>query len=97
MSRIPKGLLRWEDPPIHGNAGPKRPLKYQDAADALSRVPGRWAVVVEDIPVGSASNLAHRIRTGVAPWLPVGAYESKAVGPAGGKGKVYARYIGEES
>jgi hypothetical protein len=90
------GVLRWEDPPAeHGNAKPKKPSKYQPVADALRANPNRWGVVAENRPTGSASSLSHHIRYGLNPWTPAGAFETKTVGPAGGRATVYARYIGE--
>lgn len=93
-------VIRWEDPPEHGNIKPKKPLKYQDVADALRANPNAWGVVTEGLSTGGAGTLAHKIRIGQRPWDGPGRFESRTVGPLGGKAgsaKVYARYVGEQS
>lgn len=88
-------VIRWENPPEHANKRPARAPKYQKAADALRARPGEWAVIAEKRTTGSAGGLSHNIRNGRNPWLPAGAWEARVVGPAGGLGTVYARYVGE--
>lgn len=92
-------IIRWEDPPAeHGNARPKPPSRFQPIVDALKDRPGQWAVVVENKTPGAAANLAWRMRSGLGPFAPKGAFEAKTIGPAGGTvSKVYARYVGEVS
>lgn len=90
-------VIRWEEPPAeHGNARPKKPLKYQAVADELRANPNRWAVVADDLSTGGSGTLAFNIRKGVRPWGD--GFEAKTVGPLGGRrgtAKVYARYVGE--
>lgn len=92
-------VIRWEDPPEHGNNKPKKPLKYQEVADELRANPNAWGVVVEDMSTGGAGALAHNIRIGQRPWDGPGRFEARTVGALGAKSgaKVYARYIGEPS
>lgn len=89
-------IVRWEDPPEHGNTR-RAKLKYADVADDLRRTVGQWAVIVEDIPASSAGALANRVRTGQGAFAPQGAFEARSVGPGRGKATVYARYVGEPS
>jgi hypothetical protein len=90
-------VIRWEEPPPHGNNKPKRPSKYQPIADALRARPGKWAVVLEDTPTGSCGTFAFKVRTGYGPFAPERSFEAKTVGPAAGRSaKVYARYVGDE-
>jgi hypothetical protein len=88
-------IIRWKEPPPHGNTKPKVPSKYQPHADALRRRPGRWGVVAEGMKTGTAATLSHKIRTGQGPWAP-GGFESRVVGTQGSTNAVvYARYVGE--
>lgn len=91
--------VRWEDPPPHGNTGKKRTgmQKYRGAVDILRKHPGRWGVIAQDIPTGTAGALSSRIRLGSGAFAPRGAFESRCAGSVGGKAKVYARYVGEAS
>ncbi len=89
------GVLRWEEPPKHGNTGKAR-SRFNALAEALTSAPGRWAVVAEGVPTGSAASLASRIRAGRGAFSPRGSFESRCVGPTGGPSTVYARYVGEE-
>ena len=91
--------IRWADPPPHGNTGNmhNRMAKYQAVADELRANPERWAIIAEDLAAGSCGTLASRIRKGTGPFAPKGAFETRCSAPAGGRGQVYARYIGGES
>lgn len=89
-------IIRWEEPPRHGNSKPKPPLKFQAVADAMRERPGEWALIVEGKAPGTAGGLVWRIKNGVGPFGPARSFEAKCVGPAGGQSsKVYARYVGE--
>jgi hypothetical protein len=93
-------VIRWENPPPHGNTGPreKRPSKFQAAADAMRARCGDWALLVEGITTGNAGRITNDIRNGKPyPFAPAGSFEARCVGPAGGtSSKVYARYVGEQ-
>lgn len=92
-------VIRWEEPPPdHGNKRPSKPLKYQEAADAMRARPGDWALIAEGKCQGTAGGLAWRVRNGLGPFAPPRAFEAKCVGPTGGvSSKVYARYLGDGS
>ena len=87
-------MIRWEEPPEHGNKRAAK-LKYQDLADALRAEPKRWAVVAEGITTGTAGGMASRIRRGQGPFGPAGSFEARVIGPPGGQGVLYARYVGK--
>ena len=94
-ARKASGVIRWENPPPHGNRLRRQPSKYDAITAALRARPKRWAVVAEGLTIGSAGSLAVRIRRGRGPWEPAGAFEARQVGPAGSsEGLVYARYVG---
>lgn len=90
-------VIRWEEPPPHGNTLlPRGASKYQAAADALRGRPGEWALIAEGITTGSAGSLTNGIRTGRSrAFRPEGAFEARCVGSAGSiSARVYARYVG---
>jgi hypothetical protein len=90
-------VIRWEEPPPHGNTLlPRSRNKYQAAADALRGRPGEWALIAEGITTGSAGSLTNGIRTGKpSVFRPAGAFEARCVGSAGStSARVYARYVG---
>lgn len=90
-------VIRWEEPPEHGNKRAAR-LKYQDIADELRAHPGRWAVVTEGVPTGTAGPIAVRIRRGQAAFAPAGSFEARTAGGVGSlNARVYARCVGEQS
>jgi hypothetical protein len=90
-------VIRWEEPPPHGNTlKPKPASKYQAVADALRARPGEWALIAENLPSGSAGALSNGIRIGrPSVFRPAGEFESRCVGSAGStSAKVYARFVG---
>lgn len=98
MSADDVSIMRWEEPPEHGNRKPRGPSKFLAVADALRANPNVWAVIRENISPGTGGGLVYRIKSGVGPFAPARSFEAKCVGPAGGSAsKVYARYVGEPS
>lgn len=89
-------VIRWEDPPPHGNSKPKPAYKYQSVVDDLRANPGEWAVVLEDVTTGTAGAMVHRIKNGWTCFLPGGAFEAVCRnGERAGRSRVYARYVGD--
>lgn len=88
-------IIRWEDPPPHGNTRTdKSPSKYRPVVDALMQRPNEWALLVETSS-GTAGAMCHRIKTGWGPFKPAGHFDSVSRRTDDGKTRVYARYIGE--
>jgi len=87
------GVLRWEDPPAHGNS--KSRGGWKETADSLRSHPGEWALIAENASVGTYSNIKNGA---LADFRPVGAFEARTVKNGNpGRCRLYARYIGEVS
>lgn len=90
-------VVRWEDPPPHGNARRDRG-GWGIVAEALKARPGEWAVIGEGVKHGTAGALVTRITRGQrAWWSPAGAFEARGRAGTDGLVTVYARYVGEPS
>lgn len=87
------GVVRWEDPPPHGNTNRDR-SHWTPVAAELRLKPGVWAVIAEGVPTGTAGALTHRIKGGRHPWTPAGAFEARGV-TRDGRSDLYARYVGD--
>lgn len=86
-------VIRWEDPPAHGNLKGVDGGAYGPIAMALRARPGDWAVILEGITAGTAGPLVGRIRNGYGPFAPKGDFEAMSR-IKDGQRNVYARYVG---
>ena len=56
-------IVRWEDPPPHGNTNRSK-SGFLAIAEELRSFPGAWAVIAEGLNPGTAGSVASRIRAG---------------------------------
>ena len=94
-------VIRWEEPPPHGNGRkptnrPKQTTLWRGIAAELREHPGRWALVVAEDGYNYAGGLASQIERGsLSAFRPRGSFE--AVTRTVGMVRVYARFVGEPS
>lgn len=87
------GVVRWEDPPPHGNRS-----QWQPVAEALRERPGEWALIAEGLKSGSAGAMSNAIKVGrFSCWRPAGTFESRTSARGDGLTDLYARYVGGDS
>lgn len=87
-------VIRWEDPPPHGNNKSGDDSLWAPVAATLRERPGAWAVIAE-VSSGTAGAQVNRIKTGWGPFAPRGSFESRCRKVDGTFiTAVYARYVG---
>lgn len=94
------GVIRWEDPPEHGNIdkpkAPRRTSLWRAAAAELRAHPGDWALVIQVEHPTDVLGMAGQIRAGrLVAFRPAGSFETRTVCRQGKLSRLYARYIGE--
>lgn len=86
-------IVRWEAPSARTKAAIFEE-RWQATAAALLKRPHSWAVIVE-AGFSETNNLAQKVKKGVSPFGPQGAYEAVTrTHKSTGRVAVYARYIG---
>ena len=82
--------IKWQEPPAsaHGRSS----SKWRDIFTALAERPGEWALVAEDAPLSTSSNIKRGTLGG--PEFRRGDFEATARKRPGGKYDIYARYVG---
>lgn len=87
--------IRWEEPPPHVRGGGAE-AKWPKRLSPLLDHPKRWAVVYESENSARAYSMSSALRSSIA--LPVGTTRDQwefVARTTGGKGCVYARYLGD--
>lgn len=91
-------VIRWEEPPPHGNLGRSKPRgsKWDAIADALRSKPGQWGLVVEAGNLGALGAQKYRIERGqgIVAFRPPGAFQARTVKRSENTADLYVRYIG---
>jgi hypothetical protein len=90
-------VLRWEEPPSHGNTSQPDAGRWAPIAAALKERPGEWAVIAEGLKPGTSGPMVTRIKKGQRGcWAPAGAFEARGRSNGDGLVRLYARYVGEQ-
>lgn len=78
--------IKWENPPADGRS------RWTEIFAELRKRPNEWALVREEAPVSTAS----QIKKGLLGNSRPGEFEARSVhGDNPSRGKIYARYVGE--
>jgi hypothetical protein len=84
-------ILRWQSPPVRTAFADE----WGEVADQLRESPGLWAVIWEG-RAATQAGLVTKIKAGVEPFAPAGAFEavSRTLSDVAGKPvAVFARYV----
>jgi hypothetical protein len=95
MSDEMKPILRWEEPPGHGNSRGGSGSVWELIAEALRARPGEWAVIQETNP-GTAGAMVNRVKTGWGPFKPARSFQA-VCRKVDDRTAVYAHYVGDGS